>query len=388
MNRRDRSLLAACAACVVLLALVIALVAPAAAKDDPVPSSYSTGAHGALAAYLLLQRSGYRVERWTAPFQDLTRAADAHTTVLIADPLLDAAPEARDSVKKLLAQGARVIVTGFSGGSLAPETQITLNPLPGSVPCLAQANGFAPLAASGTVRIAAEAFWKQADPRQHADYFCFGQPVVVTYPYARGEVIWWASAAPLENGLIEKAGNLSLLLNSIGPRAATRVIWDESLHGEQPGLWSYAGGTPVPLLWAQLALVGALLVFSFSRRSGPLRPDPVVSRAAPLEFTRSLGALYRKAGAGSLAVSVAYAGFRSELAGEAGVPLEADADQAAALAAPRLGIAAAELAATLQAAAEARSAPSMSEKTALGLVQLLYRYQERLRLHLYATAKD
>ena len=63
------------------------------------------------------------------------------------------------------------------------------------------------------------------------------------------------------------------------------------------------------LLWLQFALAALLLVVSFSRRSGPLLPDPAPARDAPLEFVYSLGALYDRAGATNTAVQIAYARF-------------------------------------------------------------------------------
>ena len=56
------------------------------------------------------------------------------------------------------------------------------------------------------------------------------------------------------NAHITEAGNLQLLLNVAGPPAARRILWDEHYHGHSRSLWSYAAGTPLPWLGAQLAL--------------------------------------------------------------------------------------------------------------------------------------
>jgi len=79
---------------------------------------------------------------------------------------------------------------------------------------------------------------------------------------------------PLENAAISHDGNLALLLSSIGPVDGTRVVWDESLHEDVRGLWSYAEGTPVHLLWAQLALLGFLLILSYSGGAALCFPTP------------------------------------------------------------------------------------------------------------------
>ena len=52
------------------------------------------------------------------------------------------------------------------------------------------------------------------------------------------------------------------------------------------------------------------MVFSFSRRSGPLRDLPPPPRVTPIEFLDALGSLYRNAGAASTAVTIAWERFR------------------------------------------------------------------------------
>ncbi len=57
------------------------------------------------------------------------------------------------------------------------------------------------------------------------------------------------------------------------------------------------------LLWIGLPVLALLIVFSFSRRSGPVRDLPPPPRATPIEFLEALGSLYRNAGASSTAVA-------------------------------------------------------------------------------------
>jgi hypothetical protein len=151
-------------------------------------------------------------------------------------------------------------------------------------------------------------------------------------------------------------------------------VWDESLHGNSRSLWSYANGTPIHLVWGQLALVAALLLFSYSRRSGPLRPDPIVSRAAPLEFVHSLGSLYQKAGATNVAVTIAYQRFRHLLEKQFGVAHSLYADDPALLQGltSRFGAGAAGIQKDLLACENATGAENLPERRALALVQALH----------------
>ena len=82
------------------------------------------------------------------------------------------------------------------------------------------------------------------------------------------------------------------------------------MHGEIRSTWSYAGGAAWTMLWIGLPLLALLVVFSFSRRSGPVRDLPPPPRATPIEFLEALGSLYRNAGAASTAISIAWERFR------------------------------------------------------------------------------
>jgi len=95
-------------------------------------------------------------------------------------------------------------------------------------------------------------------------------------------------------------------------RQGHHFYWDESLHGEIRSTWSYAAGPALTLLEVGLPMLGLLVVFSFSRRSGPVRDLPAPARAAPIEFLEALGSLYRNAGAASTAVAIAWNGFRRQ----------------------------------------------------------------------------
>jgi Domain of unknown function (DUF4350) len=318
MDRKDRMLLLGCGVLVTIFISVLALFSPANENDDPTPSSYSTAPHGAKAAFELLQKAGYQVERQSDPLSQIEDRVDEHTTVVLAEPFLQNVIVSQAAVKALLDKGARVLVTGFAGGLLMPGNAVQSDPFPPST-CNADANGFGELAGSGTVSIRPEALWKQSNPLHQVVYSCRGDAVAVTYKAGKGMVIWWASSTPLENSGIQQADNLVFFLNSVGPRAMTHVFWDESLHGDSPSLLSYTQGTPLRLIGWQLVLVAVLLLWSYGRRNGPLRPDPILPRATPIEFVHSLGSLYQASGATQTAVSDAYQQFRQQLERSVGI---------------------------------------------------------------------
>jgi hypothetical protein len=313
LDPRDKRLLLACGALVAVLIVLLALFSPGNEEDDPTPSSYSTAPHGARAAFQLLQQAGYRVDRQTDSLDDLDEPVDEHTTVIFAEPFLQNVSDSKQAVKSLLDHGARVLVTGFSGGLLLPDNAVQNNSVGAVMECDAAPHGSGELTGSGTVHMALKARWKPGNELQKVAYTCQGQTVAVTYASGKGTAVWWADSLPLENAGIQRNDNLVFFLNSVGPPATTRVLWDESLHGAPPSLVSYTQGTPLKWIGWQLLLIAALLLWSYGRRSGPLRPDPAIPRTAQIEFVHSLGSLYQAANATQTAVADAYQQLRQKL---------------------------------------------------------------------------
>ncbi|HEX4032368.1 MAG TPA: DUF4350 domain-containing protein [Terracidiphilus sp.] len=377
---KDRRLLSICMAAVAALVVLTAVFARNQNNNDnPLPSSYLTGRHGARAAYDMLQASGYSVQRWEDSLSGLAAQANPHTVVILADPILSSADDFK-SVQEILKRGGRVLSTGMFGGLILPDSAVQPPSRLTLAACELTPEGLDALAGSGDVWMVPSAGWKLSSPRYRVEYDCGGQPAVVEYDVGAGHAIWWASSTPLENGSIGRAGNLDLFLNSLGSRNGVRVYWDESLHGVVHSHWFYARGAALNMLIAGLAALALLMIFSFSRRSGPVRDVPQPVRATPIEFLEALGSLYQKAGASATAVALAYNRFRrrmSALCGLRGTQMSA-ADLALALR-HRFPQAGADLEADLAAGEEASWDDSLEPRRALALVQALNRHDEALQ---------
>lgn len=309
LDPRDRRLLAFSLTVAILLAVVIAFFSRNQNRDDnPMPSTYFTGRHGARAGYELLEASGYHVQRWEESLSELARQANAKSVVILADPNLTNADDF-NAIEEILHRGGRVLATGPEGGVLLPGNAVIPSQRFGTE-CELTPQGLDPLANSGQASMSMEAGWRVNDPRYRVQYNCAGAPAVVEYDEGAGHVVWWASATPLENGSITHGDNLNLFLNGLGRREGHNFYWDESLHGEARSQWFYASGPALDLLLGGLSAIALFVVFSFSRRSGPLRFLPQPARATPLEFLESLGSLYQKAGAAATALNSAYDFFR------------------------------------------------------------------------------
>ena len=319
LDSKDRKLLMVCLASVVVLAVLIGMLARNQNQDnDPTPSSYLTGRHGASAAFELLQASGYGVERWEQPLSELATHADSKTVVILAEPYSRDSQDSK-ALKQVLDQGGRILITGTNAGQLLPDSSVTQPAQFELAPCKLTPQGLDPLASSGVVWMTAAAGWKMTSPRYRVQYNCANDPVVVEYGQGTGHVVWWASSTPIENASISRDGNLNFFLNALGPRNGHRFYWDESLHGEVRSQWFYARGPALNLLIAGMCGLGLLTILSFSRRRGPVRDLPLPPRSSPVEFLEALGQLYGKAGASAAAVYLTYERFKRKMSALCGL---------------------------------------------------------------------
>jgi hypothetical protein len=120
------------------------------------------------------------------------------------------------------------------------------------------------------------------------------------------------------------------------------------------------------------------VLFTFSRRSGPIYVPAEVSRLSPLEFVDTLGGLYERAGAASLAVSVSYSRLRTLLNRQLSLPSDTGDAQLATAAEQRLGWKDSGLDRLLHRARAATLDEKFSGREALTIVQELERFAGKL----------
>jgi hypothetical protein len=88
LDSQDRRLLLWLLGIAVILAVATGFLLPNGnSNDNPLPSTYLAGQHGARAAYETLLRSGYSLERWEQPLSELAAEAGPETVVIFAQPL-------------------------------------------------------------------------------------------------------------------------------------------------------------------------------------------------------------------------------------------------------------------------------------------------------------
>lgn len=200
IDARDRQLvIGAVAVMFALLALTYFLRPAPAQQGVGIPSTYSADWLGAKAAYMLLEQSGYRVERWESPPNELPEDATG-TTLIFAEPTERGSAAERVAVSRFVSNGGRLLVMGAAGANFAPlstsipipDSDLTPKPFSAVLPSPLSRN-------APEVTMVAPDEWKTLAPGQLAIYDRQGKPGVVWYRFGKGEVIWWAISSPASN---------------------------------------------------------------------------------------------------------------------------------------------------------------------------------------------
>jgi hypothetical protein len=339
------------------------------------PSSYNVQRNGAKAAYLLLQQSGYAVERWKRPPAQLP--ADANGVMLvIAGPESFPHAEEISGITRFLLRGGSALIAGTRPGAFVPQAfseagdqRVGLDECKPAAPTRLTRGG--PISQDGNLvwdsaKDAAVVHFKDKDDK----------PVVVSYAFGQGRVIWWASALPLTNAGIRDRGNLDLLLNSIGD--SRRILWDEYYHEEHAAASAHPTNPAQKWALAQVGFLALLVVLTFSRRSGPVVPVARASRLSPLEFVETLGSVFHRARGTQVAVEIAFGRFQQIAARRLGIRGNATANDILAAMGQRGLKVPARVAALVGGSDDAVGDTELLEKRALEHVQALNQATELL----------
>ena len=378
IEKSDRRLLIWAGVFILLVIVALALVTEDQ-EESSVPSTYSAQSKGAKAAFLLLKDAGYDVDRWEQS-PDKLPEEPAHTVLVLASPFRTASRDERNAIQTYLSRGGKVLATGPGASFYLPQAEVDYEPLPSPSWREYQPQLLTPLTRGGPIQMSPTAYWNGSAIGSLANYADEGRPIVVSYKVGRGEAIWWGASTPLTNAAIAKSGNLALLLNSLGPPGDVHVFWDEYFHGYRSSLSGYMGTMPIKYGLLQCALIFLALIFTFSRRNGPIHPLPQPSRLSPLEFVHTLGKLYRRANAVHSVLAIPYARFRALAARQLGISQDVPAPELARSVQNRLRYKNDEFAELLQQIENALQSPSLSEVFALDLVQKLSRHMQNLRM--------
>lgn len=377
IRQRRGAILAISIALVVLL--VAAVFTPEEEFDEWNISPYSSKSSGAKATFLLIGESGREVERWHKPPTELPEEAEG-TLLLLVQPHRQPTADDKKAIASFIERGGSVLASGFYVGAMLPVDRSRFE-----MPLAKAWRGYERLLPSGVNRRATKITMpeRQSWPKQAGQVPAFGDErgaVVVSYRHGKGTVIWMASPVPLTNAGLTAEGNVEFLGDVLDSTGAQRVLWD-TYFGEQReargwDLWS----PPVMAGAAQLLLVFALIVWTHSRRAGPVHPAPVETRLSPLEFVNTLGGLYRSAGAANVAVDVSYRRFHFLAARRLGLRSDVSAPRLAEAAARFLRRRPEDVSQVLLECESARHDVAFPARRAIVLTQTLNRYLRDMHL--------
>lgn len=389
LDRGDRKLLIVAGILLVILVVAASLVSPPKTSSEfSLPSTYSPDWTGAEAAFLLLQDMKYNVQRWEKSPVEMT-GDPSHTVLVLADPVQTPTEDERAAIASFLEEGGRVFASGPSASGLLPQAHSFAASYNFDEPAHYSPQAPSPIMrdAPDITMIPAES-WSPDLPGQVIVYGDQDTAAVVTYRFGKGEVVWWADASPLTNGAIRDASNLRLFLNSVAPSRDVHILWDEYFHGTHGSLWSYMLRTPLPWGLAQFGLVFLAILFTYSRRSGPVREPATVSRLSPLEFVETLADLYNSVRADDVAVQIAGQRLRFVLTRRLGLAANVSNADLARIASRQLGWQETQLLEALVAFDKTTVKHEKDRSTSLKLVQQLFDYAAQMEMRGARRQKD
>lgn len=377
LSSSDRRLLLWAAVIVTVLVIALAVYS-SSQQESEVTTSYSADSAGAKASFLLLQQQGYKVERWEQSPNQLP-ADVSDTTLVLASPFNPPSKQEKIALQLFLSRGGRILATGYTASLFLPQADSVPEMLAGPAWKSFEPQLLSPLTRAGTIRMSPSAYWKSSHAFCLVHYADGDRPVVISYKVGKGEVIWWASSIPLTNAGISAAGNLALLLNSLGDRNV-HILWDEYFHGYRQTLGAYFSEPPLMFGLLQCFLLLVVVVLTFSRRSLPIHPLRGTSRLSPLEFVETLGGLYHRAKTTHAALEVPYMRFRTIVTRRLGLPTQVSADDLARSVQNRLAYKDNSLPELLRRIEATLAQDEPGEEAVLGLAQELNRLMQSLKL--------
>ncbi|HEY7911314.1 MAG TPA: DUF4350 domain-containing protein [Blastocatellia bacterium] len=353
-------------------------------------SSYLATPFGTLAFYTLLEESGFKVRRYEKPFTGLKQDSSIGALVVIAPPIENNPGEEEwiSLLEWIEAGGLLIIVdreiqVDFGGATARSEPAFGL--ISRGVIRPLQPTQYT----RGVERITLSQYASRVSVDSHEVTYHLGDDygaVLADTKIGKGRVVMLTDQHIIANNGISKADNAVLALNLFSERPPGDIAFDEYHHGRaavatpREGLLSYFRGTPVPWMIAQVAIIAAIIIYSFGRRF--TRPIPLrrERRTTNLEFVSSMANITRLAQASDLAMQNIYSEFRKRLCRYNGLPPKADNARLAAATSRRSAIDEQKLKSLLDRCQEIASGRKVMDGELLRLVTHVREIESKLNL--------
>ena len=304
-------------------------------------SSYRSTPYGTMAYYTLLEQSGYKVTRFEKPFTKLEERTDLRTLVIISPPPGTVFQEEEfTALNDWVAQGNLLIIIDREIFVEVGEAKISTARNAEEF----QARPLQPtLYSDGVENLKLSKFASRVTVESQATIYHYGDDkgaVLADTSVGQGRVLALTDPYVVANNGIAEADNVMLAVNLLSSAPDGAIAFDEFHHGygsgNAEGVMAYFEGKPVKWMFWQMALIAALLIYTYGRRFA--RPVPLKreSRTTNLEFVSSMANITRLAKASDVAMQNIYSDFRNKLCRYSGLPTRVDSPRLAAAAARRM----------------------------------------------------
>lgn len=282
-------------------------------------SSFNPRPSGLKAFYLLLQKQGFKVKRWSKSLEELP--PDSHL-LLVVDPEQTVTQKELEALSAWVSRGNTAAFFLDRGETLKNWELLTryqrlaqedIIPFP-SAPLTF---GVKKLKEKGNYRLAAAREDLLVLARDHTG------PLIALVPRGKGRLVLVSSPWMLSNsGLGEEDNSLFSLNLARLYGGGAPLLLDEYHHGYGSGrsLLTYLGQRP--LFWSLVQLMFLALLFIYVRnvRLGRAKSMHYEERRSAVEYVESMANIYRLAKAEILALETLYRSFLREAARGMGYP--------------------------------------------------------------------
>jgi hypothetical protein len=313
------------------------------------PTTYSVGKGGTKALYQLFERQGFKVQRYEHP---LAKLPDSAGVLILVEPLMRMMkPEEVASLQEWLNGGGTLVFIVSADWPLRPMNPLgfeeaTVEQKPGQVAFIPLnekspfANDVSQLQVFGDTRLSItkkEKVTTLAEDNRG--------PVVVTWKEKKGRVILAAEGIAADNGRLNSADNAIFFVNIAQAQTSVKrptILFDEFHQGfgmeerDEKSLWHAIGPAMQSAIW-YAALGFLIILYNANRRFGAAKVLSRPEYRPSTEYIRSMAGLYRRAGAGEIALETIYKAFLRDLSSRVDAPPDASVEQVVALSVKRYG---------------------------------------------------
>lgn len=293
-------------------------------------SSFNPGPSGLKAFYLLLQKQGFKLKRWSESWEELP--ADSRL-LLVADPEKTVTAKEWENLFAWVSQGNTAAFFLDRGETLKPWDLNTryqrLAPeeirLKDSYPLTF---GIKTLIEKGNYRLASsrqDLLILVEDP---------SGPLIVLASWGKGKLLLVSSAWLLSNAGLGEGDNYLLGINLVRLYSGgLPVLFDEYHHGygSQRSLGTYLGQRPLFWSLVQLMILALLFIYVQNVRLGKAKTLQYEERRSAGEYVESMANIYRLAKAETLALETLYRSFLRDAGKSLGCPPSIEPSQLAEL---------------------------------------------------------